>query len=726
MKRKIIKGFISILMGAPIGILYLLFLSQKITFSGLKSIGIALYVILFSSGIVYVIFYGIILPRLNQYTRRVKTLILVCCYLAGIWLAIAIPFPIPNTSLFSNAHSIEIINTGNKDPLAKGNEVWVNGLYLPGGKIVPYSDFIFGNGWEYKEGVPFSNQKNSVLSWKGKVSGNLILSFVSHPWSGIVRVTFDGNSQDINLYSENGFPKEVNLSVNNPGPAWYYNLLTYFTAGIGIGLILLLFSVVVFSCNKFPLQKTKNTKGKWLIYALPVFLVYFFYLVVYWPGLMSSDSLDQWNQLSTGVFNDWHPAFHTMLEWILTRLWYSPAIIAIFQILIMGSLIGWGLAEFEKIGVPAWANWLTVGVFLILPDFPAMTITLWKDVLYSLSILLLTILALKIVFSRGKWLENKLSWILLGFSAVLAALFRHNGPPVAFGFLIVAIIFFPSYWKKWLSAFVFGIGLWLIITGPFYKAVGVTKVNEGDIIPAISLFGIEAHVYQDPSLLYTKEYNYLTQILPANEWSNYVCDLATEISYSPNLSVKAVEMYSNKLLPTFLKLTDDHPQITLNHFLCATSYIWRVRQMMNHYTGSMSYYAESVNWTIDFVKNNGLNPENFVITYHNTSFPQLRDLVNNSYRPFIANFTQQIFSRPAIYLYLMLIAIGLYAFRTLSSSILLLAIPALLQSGVMAAVAMTPELRYQYTVMLVGALVFLPLLTIPARQSIENPSQKEQ
>ena len=73
----------------------------------------------------------------------------------------------------------------------------------------------------------------------------------------------------------------------------------------------------------------------------------------------------------------------------------------------------------------------------------------------------------------------------------------------------------------------------------------------------------------------------------------------------------------------------------------------------------------------------------------------------------------------------MLLAMGVYAFRTSSLSIFLLAIPSLLQSGVMAAVAMTPELRYQYSVMLVGALVFLPLLTLVPRQDIKNPSQEE-
>jgi uncharacterized membrane protein len=71
----------------------------------------------------------------------------------------------------------------------------------------------------------------------------------------------------------------------------------------------------------------------------------------------------------------------------------------------------------------------------------------------------------------------------------------------------------------------------------------------------------------------------------------------------------------------------------------------------------------------------------------------------------------------------MLFSIGLYSFRASSASMLLVAVPSLIQSAVMFAVAMTPELRYQYAVMLVGALVFLPLLTIIPKQDIDESIQ---
>jgi hypothetical protein len=727
-----IRWGLSILLGVPIGITYYLFLLEDIPLAGVKGVLSLLYLSMLFSGLIYLLLFILILPRLSKFSPRAKALWLTGSLLAGMWLAIAIPLPIPPTmSLIT--HTLEVIATGQKDPRSQGSEVWVTGLYLTDGNKLDITNFTLGDGWIVRDGVIVSFQyQPAILSWKGAVDGNLRLTLVAHPWSGFAKIILDGSSQELNLYSDPGTSKEISFQLS-PTPPWYYYLLTSFCCGVIFMLLVSCFFVILnkkIDRKRQSLQKSSNKlsiippRWKWLLYALPLFIVYIFYLLIYWPGLMSPDSLDQWNQLSTGIFNDWHPVFHTFFEWALTRVWGSPASIALFQIIAMASLVGWGLAEFEKMGTPSWANWITVGIFMVLPDFPVMTSTLWKDVAYSLSILLLSILALKIVFSKGKWLEGKFSWIMVGGAAALVALFRHNGPPVAFGFLILAIVFYPSFWKKWLGALVFGVGLWLMVTGPFYSILGVTKIQEGGtILPAISLFGIEAQVNQDASILNNVESSYLKEILPTSEWSNYTCDLATVIAFNPELSTDSYNKYKGRLINTFLQLTREHPHTTLNHILCATSYIWRVTQSNDHYSGSMNNNAGSAAWAMNFVKDNGFNPNNFINTYHNTAFPQIRDFVNNTYRPFISNLTHNILSRPAIYLYLMLFSIGLYSFRASSASMLLVAVPSLIQSAVMFAVAMTPELRYQYAVMLVGALVFLPLLTIIPKQDIDESIQ---
>jgi hypothetical protein len=352
---------LSILLGAPSGIVYYLFLLEHTPLSGVKSVISLLYLSMLFSGLVYLLLFIFILPRLSKYSPRAKLPWLIGSLLAGIWLAIAIPLPIP--AIFPMTHNLEVIATGQKDPRSQGSEVWLTGLYLPDGSKVDVNNFTLGEGWIVRDGVPVSYQyQPAVLSWQGAVDGNLRLTLVAHPWSGFVQIVLDGRSQELNLYNDPGTSKEISFQLSTP-PHWYYYLLIYFGFGVIFMMLLSCFMIVFYKKidRKRQLSKKSSIKlgiipsrWKWLLFALPLFLVCFFYLLIYWPGLMSPDSLDQWNQLSTGIFNDWHPAFHTFFEWALTRLWGSPASIALFQIFAMGSLVGWGLAEFEKMGTPSW------------------------------------------------------------------------------------------------------------------------------------------------------------------------------------------------------------------------------------------------------------------------------------------------------------------------------------------------------------------------------------
>jgi hypothetical protein len=97
-------------------------------------------------------------------------------------------------------------------------------------------------------------------------------------------------------------------------------------AGISIGFILFIFSVWLNTGEKPTTLPQKRSRWQWIIYSIPMILVWTIYLFTFWPGLMSSDSFGQWHEIVTGVFYDAHPAIHTLTMWLITRLWFSPAI----------------------------------------------------------------------------------------------------------------------------------------------------------------------------------------------------------------------------------------------------------------------------------------------------------------------------------------------------------------------------------------------------------------
>lgn len=629
----------------------------------------------------------------------------------GMSLIVITPLPLAPFNLLPTEHNLVITALGRKNPLALGSEVWVESFTI-GNATVPVSHLSLDSNWVIKDGIPSSfKYQPAVISWRGQADFPPKLTFISHNWSGRVKVTWDNKVQIIDLYSPNMNFKTIFLPMqSSPVNETVLYILSYICTGAVISFIFLTIIAWILSLKQ-PVQLPITTpRYHYIRYAIPFIVVSSIYLLAFWPGLMTLDSLDQWNQASIGKFSDWHPLFHTLNIWVLIHLWKSPAIVALAQILAMSLVLAWGVEEFRRIGVPSWACWLTIALFCIIPVFPQMTVTLWKDIAYSISTLALSILALKVVISRGRWLHCKYSWVILGIVSALVALYRHNGSPVAFGFLLFGILYYRKYWKQWISGLSSGLIIFALVAGPLSNLLGVDSHKES-ILPAISFFGIASHVNNDARILNSSENKYLVDILPADGWKSYNCTSEIGMISTAGYSVKNYQKSAGKLVDSFIRLSIDNPFVTLQHFVCKSAYIWQITDMpLQVYLGTRIYDKDTEKWQRASIINNGFDLNLFTTVYHNTPIPAIRDFLNSvsSYQYFKET---DIPWRPAIYLYLMIFAITVYSLYTRSFSMTLIAIPSIIQSCVMVAASLTNEMRYQYPVMIVGMFVFLPLLT---------------
>lgn len=167
-----------------------------------------------------------------------------------------------------------------------------------------------------------------------------------------------------------------------------YNLLSYDSNATGTSLI---------------------GKYRILIYSLPSIVIYSFYLISYFPGAMSPDSLDQWSQTISHEFNDWHPVAHTWFIMLTTIIWKSPAAYSVVQILILAFIIGYLGYTFEKYGVRKFLIWMIVLCMSLIPINGIYSITMWKDILYSACMLLFSIFIFNLIKTRGNWLDSNLN-----------------------------------------------------------------------------------------------------------------------------------------------------------------------------------------------------------------------------------------------------------------------------------------------------------------------------
>lgn len=378
-----------------------------------------------------------------------------------------------------------------KNEKSNNTEVW----------ITNYKESFFfkknKENWFKQNGYYYSNgNKENFIEIKNQEE----IIFIKHAWSGLASIenTKTNKIETIDLYSLNNDNYIYKIDEIQK------NLLNNFF--IKILIILVIAFIINKSINFFRLVKLKKFRfnikisdKKTIILSLVFSLLPFVYLIAFYPGLMSADSLDQWKQLTNFEFKDAHPAFHTLIYWLITRIYYNPISVSVFQILCLSTVWTYGIISTLKNLKPNNFQKLIIIVisilFYISPQNGLMSITLWKDVLFSYSILFLTINLFNIIFDKD-WIFNKKNKWLLILSLVSIFLLRHNGMIV---YASTAISLFILYKIKFIKIFIVSIFIILFIKYPLFNLLKVSKIN-GSFSSSYSIDYLNGYIFTDKSL----------------------------------------------------------------------------------------------------------------------------------------------------------------------------------------------------------------------------------
>ena len=322
-----------------------------------------------------------------------------------------------------------------------------------------------------------------------------------------------------------------------------------------------------------PMGTSRSPRRSWAAYVaflgIP-FAVGLAYLLAFYPGIMSYDSIDQWAQLDQFRFTNWHPAYHTILMWLITRVWYSPAAVAVFQIMFFAAVCAYTLnilyRDFE-VPLP-----LLLGLELVvclLPINGLMIITLWKDVSYSIYVLLATAFLLRGITSRGEWFGRGRNWVWFGLVLANIALLRHNGLPVAIGIGLAALACQGARGFIW-KANGIGIAYIALILLVVYRIFAVDTSADYPWA-SVLLNPIAAHVVGGTPLTST-EATVLERVYPLDGGWPYSCYDSTVLIYS-DIDLRVLNENPWLVAGTLLQLTARAPVTTIAHFACLSSFV---------------------------------------------------------------------------------------------------------------------------------------------------------
>lgn len=240
-----------------------------------------------------------------------------------------------------------------------------------------------------------------------------------------------------------------------------------------------------------------------------------------WPGGVSYDASNQWRQAHSGEFNNWHPVFHTLLIWLVTRVRDSYPFAVCMQIAAFSAAMAYMTATLNRRGVPAW---LALGAHaLVCASLPVRNTLMYlgKDSAMTAAVLVVAAQTVHMLHTRGAWLKRPRNAVCFGLTLAAATLLRHNAILWTLPLLICALLCFP--WGRRGAALAAGVTVLtlVLVRGPLYGALDVVypdnTTEESVGIPMTILWDVRA---QAPEVLDDETSAFLASLAEDGEWED--------------------------------------------------------------------------------------------------------------------------------------------------------------------------------------------------------------
>ena len=225
----------------------------------------------------------------------------------------------------------------------------------------------------------------------------------------------------------------------------------------------------------------KNNKYLTLSLFLSAISILF---LIFFPGSMTYDSLQQLEQARLGVYDNWHPPVMAVLWHYLVKVVDGPGLMLVFHMAMLGLscviLYAWSIKNAFKYSF----------LYLLIPFLPWVLnfeFVIWKDVSFAYS----WILAIALFFL----MTNRINAVLLTLAFTFlfyGFLVRHNS--FTAGFIVLALIFNLIYKKMsikvFILLFILNAALFLTIPRIFNSIYDVKEMNPLSLVMFDDLIGI--------------------------------------------------------------------------------------------------------------------------------------------------------------------------------------------------------------------------------------------
>lgn len=365
----------------------------------------------------------------------------------------------------------------------------------------------------------------------------------------------------------------VSVSTNSQG----FSSTLVFIVGLALTVLMytILFSSFILFCVSI---KPKHVSSR-LVYVFSIvsFLIifgsWFYYWLSFYPGLLTNDSYNQWGQANGyQLYSEWHPLIHTFLIKFASFFYHSPASFLLLQLIFGAFSIVFVLGKLLKKGVPIILCSLVSLLYAFYPVNGIFMVTLWKDIPYSILLLLFFYMTSELVLNEKVFFKKPATIISFTLISCFTALFRKNGLMVVIITLLLLLVFsrkkqfLISVLVTFISIFSFNFFTNTILhaeKSPVYEAL------------SIPLQQISA-TYKKNGKVPLEEKVYFNEILPTDLWSERYNDKTVDyIKYDSSFDGEMIEDQPKIFILHWFKLLKLNPKIFIVSFFNQTASIWR-------------------------------------------------------------------------------------------------------------------------------------------------------
>lgn len=231
---------------------------------------------------------------------------------------------------------------------------------------------------------------------------------------------------------------------------------------------------------------SKNIKV-FLSFFVPISLFYSLLLLAFWPGIVTYDSANQWGQAINASYTNAHPFIYSLLMSFSNFVTGTPVLVTLLQVCFIAFFFSSVFAYFYQRGISVKILFVLTILLVVWPVFLIYNVSLWKDIFYSLSVVVLSFFVYLGITKK----ENYTPFII--FLSVLCATLRHNG---IIYLLLPAIIFFITNRKEEKKLGLILSGTFLLYVLVSYGLAGLLRVTPAGPMTESIRVKIVAAIYQ--------------------------------------------------------------------------------------------------------------------------------------------------------------------------------------------------------------------------------------